>query len=204
MRYVFSLVGKQVKFTHAGHGTANAREIGEPFIRTRPEQLGSKNVFMHRNPLDTAISLYFQVHHVDFAPDAQNYAEMHTKLEKAGRLPPEEISAFVLHPVWGIENVCRYNRAWLDCAATRADFLTMSYEDAISDPKTAIGAASFDAMKALERSGASSGLRLSGNSDPDPRSAKVRRGVVRGYVDYLEEAEIDAARQVAAGYGFDI
>jgi hypothetical protein len=45
LRYVLDLVGCKVKFTHAGHGTANVREIGEPFVAPMIADLGHKNIF---------------------------------------------------------------------------------------------------------------------------------------------------------------
>jgi hypothetical protein len=56
IRYIFHLVGRQVRFTHAGQGTSNPSEIGTKFKRVRGSVLQDKNMFMYRNALDTAVS----------------------------------------------------------------------------------------------------------------------------------------------------
>jgi hypothetical protein len=49
-------------------------------------------------------------------------------------VPPLDIDAFVLHPLHGIEKICRYNRAWLDHIGTRSDCLVITYEELRKDP----------------------------------------------------------------------
>ena len=66
MKYILKSTGLKIKYTHAGHGTANKLEIGSEFVEINTKYFGSKNIFMHRNPLDTAVSLFFQIHKKDF------------------------------------------------------------------------------------------------------------------------------------------
>lgn len=222
MRYVFALAGAKVKFTHAGHGTGNLREIGEAFAGVQAGLLAKRNFFMYRNPLDTAVSLYFQVHRKDLAPDAAEHTARRDKLRRAGLMPPEDMAAFVLHPVWGVENICRFNRAWLDHVSGRSDTLVLSYEDARAEPQRMIGAvlehagargydldaivaaSSFDAMKRSQGTRDAAGLGLHGEREGDAESAKVRRGVVRGYGDYLDAGTVAEARGIAEPFGFKV
>ncbi len=222
MRYVFSLLGTPIAFSHAGHGTSSLDEIGEPFSELKLSQLGDKNIFMFRNPLDTAVSLYFQVHKKDFQSGPTTHFRKFLKLLIRRRLPPKDINRFVIHPVWGVENICRFNRAWLDFLSNRNDALSISYEDARNDPEAVIeqlgrfaGTASFNAkdiaekssfesMKQLELQGKSRELRLYGLRNSDQETMKVRRGVVGGYKDYLDPETIDEAKKIAARFQFEI
>lgn len=217
-----NLLGGKVAFTHAGHGTSKLNEIGEPFSGIKRSVLGEKNIFMYRNPLDTAVSMYFQIHKKDFQINSRKFLKKYFKLAIRRRLPPKDINKFVLHPIWGVENICKFNRAWHDLIAESKDGLILSYEDARNDPSSAIqrlidftGAksmnpteiaekSSFDSMKKLEMQGGSKELRLHGLRNSDQESMKVRRGVIGGYRDYLSEETILEARKVAHLYNFEV
>ena len=221
MRYVFHLVGCPVTFTHAGHGTSR-REMGEPFSGVDTSELRSKNIFLHRNPLDTAVSLYFQVHKKDFRVSSHAFFRKFIKLALRGQLPPKDINRFVVHPAWGVEKICRFNREWIDFFDARPRDMVISYEQTRASPGAAIrqildycGAtgdaaklakqASFESMKARELTeGRSKQLMLHGMVRNDPETMKVRRGVVRGYGDYLRSDVIERARATCASYQFEI
>lgn len=222
MRYIFHLVGRQVRFTHAGQGTSNLSEIGTKFKRVRRSVLQDKNIFMYRNALDTAVSLYFQIHKKDFAGGDLFYYRAFVKLLPLNRLPPKDIDLFVVHPVWGVENICRFNRAWLDFLEGQENALIMNYEDAMGDAEATIARlcrfievegfniqeliekSNFESMKTMELSGGKKGLALSGFQSGDPESLKVRRGVVKGYAKYLDPDTVAKARGIASKYGFEI
>jgi Sulfotransferase domain len=221
MRYVFHLVGYPVHFTHAGHGTSR-REMGEPFVDLNTWELRSKNIFLHRNPLDTAVSLYFQMFKKDFRFSSHAFFGKFLKLAIRGQLPPRDMNRFVLHPLWGVEKICRFNRAWIDFLDSRPHDLVISYERARANPEAAIRQvlgycrvsgdatklatlASFESMRARELTeGRSRQLMLHGMTHDDPETMKIRRGVVRGYRDYLQSDVIARAREIAARYRFDI
>jgi len=134
MRYVFHLLDCDVKFTHAGQGTAFPNNMPrKPFVKVRSSMLGEKNILMHRNPLDTAVSMFFQIHKHDPVSFEWRCAFRYLKAAMRQKLPPKDITEFVLHPVWGLENICRYNLAWLDHFATLPDSLVISYEKARED-----------------------------------------------------------------------
>lgn len=220
MRYVLNLVDCEVKFTHAGHGTANVREIGEPFSAPLIADLGHKNMLMLRDPIDTAVSLYFQLHKTDLTPSSDAYQAKFSKLKSLGRLPPKEIDDFVLHRIWGVEQICKFNRAWLDLFKQDRNSLVIRYENAMADPEATIRSlfefvgvhgfdpadiaarSSFDAMKAAEQGGTGKHLGLHGMQDNDPESAKVRRGLVGGYRGHLSKETIAKARALSSAFGF--
>lgn len=223
MRYVFHQLNKDVWFTHAGHGTRRenilkARRFTEPNL----SRLGEKNIFMYRNPLDTAVSLYFQIHKHELFSLKKKLKLDYLVSALTGNLPPKDINHFVLHPDFGVENICKFNRAWLDYFNSRPDTLVVSYEEAKSDLPAVIKKfiayldiavddideivrkSDFSEMKKFELQQESKELRLHGMRSEDPDTMKVRKGVVKGYQDYLSPETIEAARKIGVKYGFDI
>jgi hypothetical protein len=177
---------------------------------------------MHRNPLDTAVSMFFQIHKHDSISFGGKFMLKYLRLAFLRRLPPKDINKFVLHPAWGVEKICRFNRAWLDFFANRPDDLIISYEEAKKDtagvvekfikfagiPPVDVSAiikqSDFESMKRLELKGKSKELRLYGLRPGDPDTMKVRKGIVKGYRDYLDPETINEAGRIAAQFGFDI
>lgn len=225
MRYIFHLLGCEVKSTHAGQGTSfSKRKSGVGFSAVDLSVLGEKNIFMYRNPLDTAVSMFFQMHKHDAVFWGKGIKGMvqYCRMAWNKNLPSSNIDKFVLHPVWGIENICRYNRAWLDYFKDQPDALVINYEEATSDLAGVIKKFSdtlglddvdvediakqsdFKSMKNLELKGKSRDLRLYGQKKGDPDTMKVRRGIIQGYRDYLSEETIAAAEKIAAEYRFTI
>ncbi|MGR9046775.1 MAG: hypothetical protein ACU83N_15935, partial [Gammaproteobacteria bacterium] len=134
MRYIFHLLNVEIDFTHAGYGSKRAKLLKQnPFIGLDLKRLGDKNIFMHRNPLDTAVSHYFQIHKHELHGFKKKLKTDYIISALSGKLPPKDIEKYVLHPAFGIENVCKFNRAWLDYFKTLPDGLVLSYEDAQND-----------------------------------------------------------------------
>lgn len=224
VRYVFSLAGAKVKFSHGGHGTATLENIGNEYAGVQEAVLRQKNIFLYRNALDTAVSLYFQIHRRNFSSNNAEHLEMVDKLTKLGRMPPSAIDEFVLHPIWGCEQISKFNRGWCDYLQNERRTLIVKYEDLKKDPSLwfkklldflgckncdvghLVEESSFQKMRAAELrpGGAGKGLRLYGLKDGDYDLLKVRRGTVKGYVEYLKPETIAAAALIAKKYGFDI
>lgn len=223
MRYVFHQLNTDVWFTHAGHGTRRenilkARRFTEPNL----SRLGEKNIFMYRNPLDTAVSLYFQIHKHELFSLKKKLKPDYLVSALTGNLPPKDINRFVLHPDFGVENICKFNRGWLDYFNSRPDALIVSYEEAkndlpavikkfityldipASDIDDIVRKSDFSEMKKVELEKESKELRLHGMRSEDPDTMKVRKGVVKGYREYLNDPTIEEAQKIAARYGFDI
>lgn len=222
LRYIFNLMSLDVVFSHAGHGTGGSHNIGRAFAGCKKTVLGRKTLFLHRNVLDTCVSYYFQIHRTDLVPGAFDFERKVDRLSREHRLPPRDIGEFVCHPIWGVENICRFNRAWLDYFSGRPDSLIVSYDQIRADPETHLPAlldfvgapeyhleevvkrSSFETMRTLELTGANEGLRLYGMRQGDPESLKLRKGRVRGYVQYLTKDVISDAAATAATYGLTI
>jgi hypothetical protein len=217
VRFALTECGIDADFTHAGAST-NRREIGLAFRGVAPQLKGIPLVFLHRNPIDTAVSMFHQVTRRDLRKGSGRYYRMFLPLLLKGALPPSDIDSFVLHPTHGIEKICAYNRAWLDYLAKRDDCLVLTYEEMRAHPNEGFQAlldffgetgatgrqlaeaATFEKMKAAEKNDASGILSRTNRSDP--QSAKVRKGKVGGYVDELRPETVAECRRIAAGYGF--
>lgn len=225
MRYVFHLLSEvELRLTHAGYGTERAALLRQKTFRgINPKYLGDKNLFMHRNPLDTAVSMYFQIHKHVFRGLKKKLKLDYLKTAVRGKLPPRDIRSSVLHPALGVENICKFNRAWLDYFSDNLPQCPIvTYEDAKDDlrrvinvfvdyldlPETKVeevlAKSSFSKMKKVELQGAPKELKLYGMQSNDPETMKVRKGVVRGYTEYLDDATIESARGIANRYGFDV
>lgn len=225
VRFALHTAGVKVRFSHGGSGTKNPDEIGSEFSSVKPHLFGDRNVFLHRNPLDTAVSLFHQIHKRNFTPINEEYPRIQEKLINLDRLPPEDIDEFVLHPVWGCRNICAYNAAHIRYFTGRRDSMIAKYERLRADPRVrfaelldflghrrydidhVVAESSFKRMREIEMSSDAATKRshkLFGAADGDANTLKVRKGKVRGYADCLRPETIAAAAEIAADFGFDI
>jgi hypothetical protein len=222
VKAVLKRAGAPLPFTHAGHGSRK-QELGRPFEAIAPEFADRPVLFLHRNPIDTAVSFFHQVNSKDFAPGTLKYWQRLVPLWLEGRLPPRHVDGFVLHPNYGVEKICRYNRAWLDHLAGRADSLAVTYEALRADPHSGFGAIlaylgrdasrleeaienkSFENMRAREAARAEGDAAFhKPDRTRDEGAFKARRGKVGGYSDELFPATIARARDIAAAHGFEV
>jgi hypothetical protein len=219
VRYALDLAGLDAHFSHAGTGSRR-HALGQPFRGVdATKYAGRRIIFMHRNPIDTTVSYFFQVHRRELIKGSWKYLRRYPLYALSGRWPPNDMAEFFMHPGYGVEKVCKFNRAWLDHLSGNSDALVLTYEDLSADGEgtfarllTFLGqspgrAAELVAKTRFERmqeveSKAPQGRALSPGVDGDPESMKVRRGKVQGYVDYLETDMIERCRAIAARYGF--
>lgn len=219
LMFALAEFGIDAMFTHAGSGT-NWREIGRPAPGVPADMLRLPLIFLHRNPIDTAVSMFYQVTRRDLRQGTGRFFRMYLPLRLRGALPPSEIDAFVLHPLYGVEKTCAFNRAWLDHLSGRGDCLVLSYEEMRADPAAGFqrlldflketgatgadlaAASDFARMRKVERTDApTAALRM--GVPADSQSAKVRKGKVGGYTDELKPATIAECRRIARAYGFE-
>lgn len=217
LRFALASFGIEGTATHAGSST-HKTELGYPFKGVLPSLRATPLIFLHRDPLDTAVSLYYQITHRELRLWSKERLSLLVPLALRGAIPPAKIDAFVRHPVYGVENICAYNRAWLTHLAERQDCLVLKYEDMRSDPTDGFqrildffkvtvhsgaelaAASDFDRMKKVEIAG--EGSLAEQTVTADPKSFKVRRGKVAGFKDELRPETIDACQQIMARYGF--
>jgi len=219
IRYIFALIQKPLELSHAGTGS-HISVLGREF-KAIPSGLanGRLCLFMHRNPIDTATSYYFHITRKDFRLHRKLFYLPRLYFET--RLPPRDLRSFLLHPGYGVEKTCKFNRAWLDYFGGRSDALVFSYEDMKQRPAETLSKvfafsriegvdmdwlleqSSFTNMQAAEKSGRARHLKLYQGRSKDPESAKIRRGKVLGYREYLDENDIQYFHKLCRGYGFE-
>ena len=130
LRYAAALEDIELTFTHADHAS-NLEEMGFNFKGIDSTLKGKPVIFLHRNPLDTAVSYFFQVLHKDCVPGRKTWR----KMKMYGRLPPTRINDFVLHPQFGIELITTFNRAWLDYLQGAKGSVVFTYEQFHENPE---------------------------------------------------------------------
>src|SRR5437899_2041589 len=120
LRYVFHLAGLPVDFDHAGTNS-NGPHVGRLFRNLTFDRgliEGRKTIFLHRDPLDTAVSHFMQMHKRELPHFGRRFK---MKLFAYGRYPPKNMRKFVLSPRYGVEKICVFNLGWLRILAENED-----------------------------------------------------------------------------------
>jgi hypothetical protein len=194
VRYVLRLLeaDRAIAFHHDGFDFSDGSRPEHDFdLETRRRRYrGRTLVYMRRDPRDVLVSLYFQV--TGRFDDIFGYRGT--------------IAEFIRDPYFGAAPLHRFTRLWTAVLAERPG-LVLAYEEMSADPAgqtarlleglgiarpaevvaRAVEAASFEAMRAVERSGEfpEPWLRLR-NEAP-----KVREGKVGGHRAALAQADIE-------------
>lgn len=164
-----------------------------------------RTVFLGRTALDLLVSAYF------------NDSRQRDRFDG-------ELDAYVRHPDLGVSRFTRYMRSWephlgrddtfvvtyerlrADTASTVGELLAFLVPDVDVDViRGAIDASRFDAMQKVELERGIAGFSYDAG-DPDAR--RVRRGVVGGYREYLDDASIahvmDVCRRELRGRALEL
>ena len=218
LHFALTEAGITARFTHAG-ASKNRMKMGSPFRGIRASLRDQPLVFLHRNPIDTAVSYYYQIHRRILRRWSARWFRLWVPLFLRRAFPPRDIGAFVLHPHYGVEKICAYNRTWLDHLKNRGDCLIITYEAMRADPATGFqrildfrgitgttgvtmaDLSTFEKMRAFEQ--ARTGTTVLKAARPgDPSSTKVRKGKVRGYLEELSPETVEHCHTIAKRYGF--
>lgn len=153
-----------------------------------------KVVFLVRDPRDVVVSMYFQ----------------RTERE---RVEVGTMADFLDAHVGSLDTILEYYNIWAANRQQPRDFLLIRYEDLqgdatielrrlldfiglrdVSDTNIAeaVEFSSFNNMRKMEMGGDFSSGRLRPGDRNKTESFKTRKGVVGGYVDYLEDAQIES------------
>lgn len=213
--FAFSSFGIDATATHAGSST-NRREIGRPFAGILPALRDTPVVFLHRDPIDTAVSMFYQIRRRDFRPWTGRWLRMMVPLALRGALPPRKIDDFVRHPIYGVGNICKFNATWLAHVANRDDCMVLRYEELRANPAEGFqhlldffgvshatgadlaAASDFDQMKKAEMS---QHAKIAARTVVgDPTTFKVRRGKVAGFHDELKPETVAECMAIVARY----
>ena len=225
VRFALGLAGADVKFKHGGYASQDPDELGYRFEGLRKQVFGKKNIFLYRNPIDTAVSEFYQIPNRIFNSDNPDYERTKRRLAEENLLPPTDVNAFVLHPVWGIPKICQFNSAHLKYFKNKKTAYIVRYEDIKREPKKyfsemlefcgvqgfdidkVVDESSFDSMRNLELNAPQSVRKqhkLYGLKNGDVNTMKVRKGRVAGFVDELSDATVAAGRKLCAEYGLPV
>jgi hypothetical protein len=160
-------------------------------------------VLVIRNVKDTLVSSYFQA-------------------TKRVNVFDGSLSEFIRDDRFGAKKILTFYNLWHASQSVPRAFHLVRYEDLHRDPRAglrqaldvvgadvagesildrAIEYASFDRMKEMERGKTFDNPVLRASDQQDEDSFKVRRGVVRGYVDYLSEEDVRYIDGVIAEIG---
>jgi Sulfotransferase domain len=215
------MIGKALD-EHYGIGASNpmdlaglsAREPRIPRIRVRhdlrwwsasvdrhQDAYRSKTViFLVRDPRDVVVSMYF---------NATKRQQLNDE-EQRQHMFQGDLSAFLDHPVGGLDQIIGYYNMWAENRSLPALFHMVRYEDLHRDAGEALRAVldamrvqvgkpaieravefgRFENMRKLERTDAlgSHSLRAADNNDAD--SFKTRQGKVGGYRQYMSAEDL--------------
>jgi len=224
LRFALNLARAPVHYNHGGYATRDPAQLGYEFKGIRPAFFGEQTLFLHRNPIDTSVSEFYQIHNRIFNVSHPRFDEIRDRLMKANLVPPSTIDEFVLHPIWGCNKVSMFNRAHLTYFKKRQKCHIVTYESLRAEPakmfseildffgvknydiSLIVEGSSFDRMRQVELNAdpdARKKMALYGIRDNDENSLKVRKGLVKGYTDVLKPETIASARAICGRYGID-
>jgi hypothetical protein len=172
---------------------------------------GKRVVLLVRDPLDVAVSQYFQWRF-----------RMRTNKKFINDYPADgtELWDFVIGDKAGVPRIVEFFNGWVEAMPDLRDVLVVRYEDMRADPEkvlaqildftgtpcteeqvaTAVEFARYDNMKKMEQSTffKGSGARVRPGDKDNPQSFKVRKGKVGGYRDYFSDEQCAHLERLAA------
>ncbi|MDA9116831.1 sulfotransferase [Pontimonas sp.] len=200
-------LGVEATFSHLDSGLDSVN-WGKHQQMLQPPDLRAenRNVLLVRDPRDICVSLYFEVFFRQLPAKSPAIVKERTRILNRFA-PPRSLDSFVRSETWGVPKVIRFQQL-IEIAHTGGNSQKVFYEDLVTDPSTAlteildyvgirrsskqvgnaIAECEFSKMKADEAHGSldsklgnAIGLVLA----DDPRSAKVREGLIGGHRNHL-------------------
>ena len=160
--------------------------------RSKPEYRGKKIVLLVRDPRDVVVSMYFE-------------------RSRRERAYSGSLGEFLHEAKGSLDTIIRYYNVWNESRDVPRGFCLVRYEDLHADTgkelrrifdfleipdisdahiREAVEFGSFENMRSMESSDTLKSGRLRPRDSSDVESFKTRRGVVGGYVDYLDADQI--------------
>jgi len=188
--------------THDGSNYRKGKE-NEQIQTDKSHYAKKKIILLVRDPRDILVSYYFE------STRRKNYFH-------------GTISEFIRSYQFGIESILRFYKSWELNQHVPKDFLLIRYEKMVSNPgdilrtvlnfiscqdideniiKDSLRFANFENMKQLEQIDFFNNSKFRPKNLNDPESYKVRRGVIGGYVDYIEKQDITYLNNILAKNG---
>jgi len=206
LRIMLDAIGVEAEYTHFGAEVV----LGLPADALAPRAwwcARRPTLLLVRDPRDTLVSYFHQA-------------------TKRRNCYADSLAAFARDPRFGIEKIVRWNLMWARCAQESDTLAIVSYEGLRAGGPALLRAAAlhlggaptpeavraawehgaFDAMHALERSGAVEPryrILLGARVANDPNSYKVRKGVIGGYRDELGPEDVAFCEAVMTEHAYD-
>lgn len=173
--------------------------------QTKEEYQSCKVLFVVRDPRDVIVSSFFhKTRRYNFLPN--------DKSKKQFARYEGDIKAFIREKVGSFDTLLEYYNIWDRNKDVPEDFLMLSYEEMTENPykavrqaldflgltiiddeiiKEAVQYASFDNMREMEKKDSFASGILQSTDNKDINSYKTRKGVVGGYVEFLDDDDIE-------------
>ena len=170
-----------------------------------------KVIFLVREPKDAAVSMYFEKNkRVSAYVDGEKLEHP----DSVERIEPYNgsLSEYLYEPVGSIDTIISFYNIWADNRNVPEEFLLVRYEDIHENPKRelrrvldfigmkaisdniiaeAVNFSSFDKMHSMEKKNKGKTVILRPVDKDDPESYKTRKGKVGGFIEYLNDEEIE-------------
>ncbi len=197
----------------------------KPFelAESKKKYAGKKVIFLARDPRDVLVSSYFHRRKSVVYTKPPLFG---AKTRKAPVAFEGELSDFIHTDAGGFDTLLRFYNIWAKNRHVPKDFLLVRYEDMHADPQKqlarimqfigmpdvstevideAVRYASFDNMRNMEKADR---FKVRPAEVTDESSFKVRRGKVKGYIDYLKPEEVELLNRKMAStltdfYGYE-
>lgn len=198
LRVMLNELGIWPEFTHLEAGLRNNYRYDQ-LVANPLWCAGRPTLLLLRHPLDTLVSSFFQA-------------------TKRLGIYQGTLAEFAREPRFGVEKIVAWNLLWAGRSARHRRFRVVEYEALHADARAVLAAAArffgaepsdaaltaaleagrIDKMREKESRGEYQdyGKKLMPGDLSDPDSFKVRRGVVRGFTDYLDAGDIAFCEQV--------
>jgi len=171
---------------------------------TKTRYAGKKVIFLVRDPRDVIVSSYFELKH-----RSKLFGE--TSYQRQKDIVNDDMQTFIFQERSGIDTIIHYYNIWANNRHIPKAFLLVRYEDLRSDPGKEIGRimdflglkmvdaraiqdaiefASFDNMRKMEMNEIYKSEMLKPADRQDENTFKVRKGKIKGYLDYLSTQDI--------------
>ena len=201
----------RVPYIKAVHDDAPQWKKADELTPTKERFSGKKVILLVRDPRDVVVSCFFE-HKKRVAPYLKNLETEVSDYKE--RLKPYEgdLNSYVYEEVGSLATVIKYYNIWAENRDLPSGLLLVRYEDlhqqtaaqlkrvlefvGVTDVSQAVideavQFASFNNMRKMEAENQFNSFKLRPTDPNDQESYKTRKGKIGGYLDYLDDPQIE-------------